>query len=61
MIARRLGLSERTNFGKFFARHCGTSPGDFRRGMLPGAPTANKTEPSASVSAPRTRVASSAT
>ena len=31
VIARRLGFSEATNFGKFFARHCGTSPGDFRR------------------------------
>jgi transcriptional regulator GlxA family with amidase domain len=31
MIARRLGFSEAANFGKFFARHCGTSPGDLRR------------------------------
>ncbi|MFF4504244.1 helix-turn-helix domain-containing protein [Streptomyces sp. NPDC001401] len=31
LIARRLGFSEATNFGKFFARHTGTAPGDFRR------------------------------
>jgi len=30
-IARRLGFTEPTNFGKFFARHCGSAPGDFRR------------------------------
>nr|WP_055491076.1 helix-turn-helix domain-containing protein [Streptomyces sp. TP-A0356] len=30
-IARRLGFSEPTNFGKFFTRHTGTNPGDFRR------------------------------
>jgi len=30
-IARRLGFSEPTNFGKFFARHCRSTPGDFRR------------------------------
>ncbi|GGY50924.1 helix-turn-helix domain-containing protein [Streptomyces djakartensis] len=30
-IARRLGFSEPTNFGKFFTRHTGASPGDFRR------------------------------
>lgn len=30
-IARRLGFSEPTNFGKFFVRHTGTTPGDFRR------------------------------
>ncbi|WP_033309587.1 AraC family transcriptional regulator [Streptomyces iakyrus] len=30
-IARRLGFSEPTNFGKFFTRHTGTTPGDFRR------------------------------
>jgi AraC-like DNA-binding protein len=29
-IARRLGFSEPTNFGKFFARHTGVTPGDFR-------------------------------
>ena len=29
-IARRLGFSEPTNFGKFFTRHTGTTPGDFR-------------------------------
>ncbi|MER6528831.1 AraC family transcriptional regulator [Streptomyces sp. NPDC001508] len=32
LIARRLGFSEPTNFGKFFTRHTGTAPGDFRRG-----------------------------
>lgn len=31
-IARRLGFSEPTNFGKFFARQCGVTPGDFRGG-----------------------------
>ncbi|MEU1342736.1 AraC family transcriptional regulator [Streptomyces sp. NPDC005827] len=30
VIARRLGFSEPTNFGKFFTRHTGTTPGDFR-------------------------------
>jgi AraC-like DNA-binding protein len=29
-IARRLGFTEPTNFGKFFARHTGTTPGEFR-------------------------------
>ncbi|MEU6142693.1 AraC family transcriptional regulator [Streptomyces sp. NPDC047081] len=31
VIARGLGFSEPTNFGKFFTRHTGTTPGDFRR------------------------------
>ncbi|WBO61794.1 helix-turn-helix domain-containing protein [Streptomyces camelliae] len=31
VIARRLGFTEPTNFGKFFIRHAGTPPGDFRR------------------------------
>ncbi|MGI5460828.1 helix-turn-helix domain-containing protein [Streptomyces sp. CA-249302] len=31
VIARGLGFSEPTNFGKFFTRHTGTAPGDFRR------------------------------
>ncbi|WP_093622961.1 helix-turn-helix domain-containing protein [Streptomyces sp. 3213.3] len=30
-IARHLGFSEPTNFGKFFTRHTGSTPGDFRR------------------------------
>jgi AraC-like DNA-binding protein len=30
-IARRLGFSEPTNFGKFFTRHTGSTPGEFRR------------------------------
>ncbi|WP_208630201.1 helix-turn-helix domain-containing protein [Amycolatopsis kentuckyensis] len=30
-IARRLGFSEPTNFGKFFTRRTGTTPGEFRR------------------------------
>ncbi|MFF8375649.1 helix-turn-helix domain-containing protein [Streptomyces sp. NPDC015661] len=30
VIARRLGFSEPTNFGKFFTRRTGTTPGDFR-------------------------------
>ncbi|MFD9984162.1 AraC family transcriptional regulator [Streptomyces massasporeus] len=29
-IARRLGFPDPTNFGKFFARHIGTTPGAFR-------------------------------
>lgn len=31
VIGRRLGFCEPTNFGKFFTRHTGTTPGDFRR------------------------------
>jgi AraC-like DNA-binding protein len=31
VIARRLGFSEPTNFGTFFARHTGTTPGEFRQ------------------------------
>ncbi|MFI1073308.1 helix-turn-helix domain-containing protein [Streptomyces puniciscabiei] len=31
VIARRLGFSEPTNFGKFFTRQTGTTPSDFRR------------------------------
>ncbi|MET9793308.1 AraC family transcriptional regulator [Streptomyces canus] len=34
-IARRLGFSEPTNFGKFFTRHTGSTPGDFRRAHHP--------------------------
>ncbi|MEU5277938.1 AraC family transcriptional regulator [Streptomyces asoensis] len=30
-IGRRLGFPEPTNFGKFFTRHAGVTPGDFRR------------------------------
>jgi AraC-like DNA-binding protein len=30
-IARQLGFSEPTNFVKFFTRHAGVTPGDFRR------------------------------
>ena len=30
-IARRLGFPEPTNFGKFFTRHTGVTPGAFRR------------------------------
>jgi len=30
-IARRLGFTEPTNFGKFFARQTGSAPGEFRR------------------------------
>ena len=30
-IARHLGFSEPTNFGKFFTRHSGSTPGEFRR------------------------------
>ncbi|WP_328684842.1 helix-turn-helix domain-containing protein [Streptomyces sp. NBC_00343] len=33
LIARRLGFSEPTNFGKYFTRHAGSTPGDFRRGQ----------------------------
>jgi AraC-like DNA-binding protein len=32
-IARRLGFSEPTNFGKFFTRHTGTTPGEFRHSV----------------------------
>lgn len=49
VIARRLGFSEPTNFGKFFARHCGTSPGDFRHGQR----TATGPGPFPAGSAPR--------
>ncbi|MFM9448714.1 helix-turn-helix domain-containing protein [Streptomyces acidiscabies] len=31
VVARRLGFSEATNFGKFFARQAGVTPGEFRR------------------------------
>ncbi|MGY4745641.1 helix-turn-helix domain-containing protein [Streptomyces sp. ATMOS53] len=37
VIAHRLGFSEPTNFGKFFTRHTGTTPGDFRRAHQPPA------------------------
>ncbi|WP_060886448.1 MULTISPECIES: AraC family transcriptional regulator [Streptomyces] len=37
VIARRLGFSEPTNFGKFFTRHTGATPGDFRRAHQPPA------------------------
>ncbi|SPE99419.1 DNA-binding transcriptional regulator AraC [Streptomyces sp. MA5143a] len=30
-IARRLGFVEPTNFGKFFTRHSGMTPGAFRQ------------------------------
>ncbi|MFI5963799.1 helix-turn-helix domain-containing protein [Streptomyces asoensis] len=30
-IGRRLGFPEPTNFGKFFTRHTGVTPGEFRR------------------------------
>jgi AraC-like DNA-binding protein len=36
-IGRRLGFSEPTNFGKFFSREAGQSPGAFRAGNTPGA------------------------
>ncbi|MDM4718230.1 helix-turn-helix transcriptional regulator [Micromonospora sp. WMMA1363] len=41
-IGRRLGFSEPTNFGRFFAREVGMSPGAFRAAReqpLPGRPT----------------------
>ena len=38
-IARRLGFTEPTNFGKFFTRHTGAAPGDFRRGVELGQPS----------------------
>ncbi|MER6077408.1 AraC family transcriptional regulator [Streptomyces sp. NPDC001833] len=43
VIARRLGFSEPTNFGKFFTRHTGTTPGAFRRThhALPSSPNSN--------------------
>ena len=36
-IARRLGFPDPTNFGKFFARHIGTTPGAFRGTLRPVA------------------------
>lgn len=33
-ISRRLGFSEPTNFGKFFVRYTGISPGDFRHAYV---------------------------
>ncbi|HTI24893.1 MAG TPA: AraC family transcriptional regulator [Kutzneria sp.] len=33
VIARRLGFSEPTNFGKFFTRHTGMTPGEFRHSV----------------------------
>jgi AraC-like DNA-binding protein len=30
-IARQLNFTEPTNFGKFFTRHTGTTPSEFRR------------------------------
>ncbi|ELP63193.1 AraC family transcriptional regulator [Streptomyces turgidiscabies] len=35
VIARGLGFSEPANFGKFFSRHTGTTPGDFRHTHQP--------------------------
>jgi AraC-like DNA-binding protein len=37
-IARQLGFAEATNFGKFFARRAGVTPGEFRRRVAPAAP-----------------------
>ncbi|MEU1803659.1 helix-turn-helix transcriptional regulator [Streptomyces sp. NPDC019937] len=37
-IARRLGFPESTNFGKFFTRHTGTTPGAFRGSLRPTPP-----------------------
>lgn len=34
IISRRLGFSEPTNFGKFFVRHTGTTPGEFRMRLI---------------------------
>ena len=34
-IGRRLGYDEATNFGKFFLRCTGTTPGEFRRRLAP--------------------------
>nr|WP_234330626.1 AraC family transcriptional regulator [Streptomyces acidiscabies] len=34
VVARRLGFSEATNFGKFFARQAGVTPGEFRRSLM---------------------------
>lgn len=38
VIAHWLGFSEPTNFGKFFTRLTGTTPGDFRREHHDGTP-----------------------
>jgi AraC-like DNA-binding protein len=35
VIARRLGFGEPTNFGKFFTRRVGTTPGEFRAAHRP--------------------------
>ncbi|MER5493458.1 AraC family transcriptional regulator [Streptomyces sp. NPDC002490] len=35
-IARQLGFSEATNFGTYFVRHTGTTPGAFRRAQRGG-------------------------
>jgi AraC-like DNA-binding protein len=37
-IGRRLGFGEPTNFGRFFHREVGTSPGAFRADMVSAAP-----------------------
>jgi AraC-like DNA-binding protein len=38
-IGRRLGFAEPTNFGRFFHREVGTSPGAFRADVLGGTAT----------------------
>jgi AraC-like DNA-binding protein len=36
-IGRYLGFTEPTNFGRFFVRETGSTPGEFRAGLVPGA------------------------
>jgi AraC-like DNA-binding protein len=35
-VARQLGFSEQSNFGKFFLQHTGATPAGFRRSHRPG-------------------------
>jgi AraC-like DNA-binding protein len=46
-IARRLGFVEPTNFGKFFTRHTGVTPGAFRQSHQSGWESASRRVPGA--------------
>jgi AraC-like DNA-binding protein len=35
-VGRRVGFAEPTNFGRFFVRETGLTPGEFRAGLTPG-------------------------
>jgi hypothetical protein len=39
-VGQRLGFTEPTNFGRFFQREVGCSPGAFRAELIPDAPVA---------------------